>query len=175
MRYFLNNCWNMLWCPNPEVLICLCSFVDNVSLILFLRNGMLCTLIAKLPTSNRLLLPPTPMEASSALKNTIKMVMAVHSFFICVVFHRSVNVFKTAWFQSYCISLFVHSRIKCLSSYINHTSNTPCWAFGGEEEVDITGEKSYFEACIEVCPLMRLCKIYTVRFWTIFNMTIPVP
>jgi len=55
-------------------------------------------------------------------------------------------------------------RIKCLSSFVNHTSNTPCWAFGGEEEIDITGEKSYFEACTEVCPLMRLWKIYTVGF-----------
>jgi len=44
-----------------------------------------------------------------------------------------------------CLSLFVHSRIKCLSSCINHTCNTPCWAFGGEEEVDTTWEKSYFE------------------------------
>jgi hypothetical protein len=32
-----------------------------------------------------------------------------------------------------CLSLFVHSRIKCLSSYINHTCNTPCWAFGGKK------------------------------------------
>jgi hypothetical protein len=42
------------------------------------------------------------MEASITLKNTVKMVMVVHSFFICVIFHRSVDVFKTAWFQSFC-------------------------------------------------------------------------
>jgi hypothetical protein len=79
------------------------SFVDNTSLIFFLRNVMLCALIAKLPTNNRLFLPPTPMEVSIALKNTIKMVRVVYSFFIYVVFHRSVNVLKMAWFQSCCI------------------------------------------------------------------------
>jgi hypothetical protein len=75
-----------------------------------------------LPTNNRLFLPPTPMEVSSALKNTIKMAMVVHSFFICIVFHRSVDVFKTAWFQSFwndeqhpsvvAISVYMHS-ISC--------------------------------------------------------------
>ena len=68
-----------------------------------------------------------------------------------------------------CLSLFVHSRIKCLSSYINHTCNTPCWASGGEEEVDTTWEKSYFEACIEVCPLtliLRRSHTGTVWFYT---------
>jgi hypothetical protein len=40
----------------------------------------------------------------------------------------------------------------------------PILGFWWEEEVDTTEEKSYVEACIEVCPLMRLWKIYTVGF-----------
>jgi hypothetical protein len=73
-RCILQNCLKHLMVPKSKSCNMSVQFVRQQTTFIFLRNDISCGYVAQLSTNNKMFLPCIPVEALSALRNTVKMV-----------------------------------------------------------------------------------------------------